>query len=229
MGVQKLILEDQLERPVNIKMAVSTRFGVLARSLSTSAPVKQMIKPPIQVFGSEGRYATALYSAAMKKDSLAAVEKDLAAVGDLLKTDSILREFLENPLLKKELKKEGMDSVLEKKGASELTVNLFGLLAEDGKLASTSGVLSALGQIMSAVRGEVICEVTTAKPLDGAMKGEVEGAIKGFLKEGESIQLTEKVDPSIIGGMIVVIGDRYADMSLKTKINKYTSLIQQAV
>merc|ERR1711915_1173812 len=108
------------ERPVNIKMAVSTRFGVLARSLSTSAPVKQMIKPPIQVFGSEGRYATALYSAAVKKD--------LVAVGELLKTDPTLKEFLENPLLKKELKKEGMDSVLEKKGASELTLNLFGLL-----------------------------------------------------------------------------------------------------
>merc|ERR1712055_155227 len=182
--------KDQLERPVNIKMAVSTRFGVLARSLSTSAPVKQMIKPPIQVFGSEGRYATALYSAAMKKDSLAAVEKDLAAVGDLLKTDSILREFLENPLLKKELKKEGMDSVLEKKGASELTVNLFGLLAENGKLASTSGVLSAFGQIMSAVRGEVVCEVTTAKAMDESMEAEVTGALKAFLKEGESIQLT---------------------------------------
>ena len=79
------------------------------------------------------------------------------------------------------------------------------------------------------VRGEVVCEVTTAKAMTGSMKAEVTGALKAFLKEGESIQLTAKVDPSIIGGMIVVIGDKYADMSLKTKINKYTALIQQAV
>merc|ERR1712221_16708 len=144
------------ERPVNIKMAVSTRFGVLARSLSTSAPVKQMIKPPIQVFGTEGRYATALYSAAVKKDSLAAVEKDLNTVGDLLRTDPLLKEFLENPLLKKELKKDAVDSVLAKKSANELTVNLFGVLAENGKLANTSGVVSAFSQIMAAVRGEVV-------------------------------------------------------------------------
>merc|ERR1719209_1644250 len=76
---------------------------------------------------------------------------------------------------------------------------------------------------------EVVCEVTTAKPIDAEMQTEIEGALKAFLKEGETIQLTTKVDASIIGGMIVVIGDKYADMSLKTKINKYTSLIQQAV
>jgi len=210
-------------------MAVSSRFGVLARSLSTSAPAKALIKPPIQVFGTEGRYASALYSAAVKKDSLAAVEADLNTMSGLLKTDPLLKDFLENPLLKKELKKEGIDGVLAKKGANELTVNLFGALAENGKLSSTSGVVAAFSQIMAAVRGEVVCEVTTAKPLDGETQAEVEGALKAFLKEGESIQLTTKVDPSIIGGMIVVIGDKYADMSLKTKINKYTALIQQAV
>jgi len=210
-------------------MAVSTRLGFLARALSTSAPAKALIKPPIQVFGSEGRYASALYSAAMKNDSLAAVEADLVTMGGLLKTDPILKDFLENPLLKKELKHEGINGVLAKKDANELTVNLFGLLAENGKLGITSGVVDSFAQIMAAVRGEVVCEVTTAKPMDADMQVEVEGALKAFLKEGESIQLTTKVDASIIGGMIVVIGDKYADMSLKTKINKYTALIQQAV
>jgi len=210
-------------------MAVSTRLGFLARALSTSAPARALVKPPIQVFGSEGRYATALYSAAMKTDSLAAVEADLSTMGGLLKSDPILKDFLENPLLKKELKKDGIDGVLEKKGANELTVNLFGLLAENGQLGITAGIVDSFAQIMAAVRGEVVCEVTTAKPIDAEMQAEIEGALKAFLKEGETIQLTTKVDASIIGGMIVVIGDKYADMSLKTKINKYTSLIQQAV
>merc|ERR1712198_809563 len=165
----------------------------------------------------------------LSRNSLAAVEKDLNTVGDLLRTDPLLKEFLENPLLKKELKKDAVDSVLAKKSANELTVNLFGVLAENGKLANTSGVVSAFSQIMAAVRDEVVCEVTTAKAMTDEMKTEVEGALNAFLKEGKSIQLTTKVDPSIIGGMIVVIGDRYADMSLKTKINKYTALIQQAV
>lgn len=67
------------------------------------------------------------------------------------------------------------------------------------------------------------------QPLDAAMKKELEASLKSFLKKGESLQLTMKVDPAIIGGMIVSIGDKYADMSMASKIKKFTSLLEQAV
>lgn len=67
------------------------------------------------------------------------------------------------------------------------------------------------------------------QPLDAASLKEVESALAGFLKKGQSLVLTTSVDPSIIGGMIVVIGDRYVDMSLSTKIQKYSELMQQAI
>ncbi|XP_047478762.1 ATP synthase subunit O, mitochondrial-like [Penaeus chinensis] len=207
----------------------AARFGILARSFSTSVATRQLVQPPVQVFGVEGRYATALYSAAMKKKALDAVDKDLKELSGLLKTDPQLKDFLTNPLLSKDLKKEAINSVLAKKNASPLTVNLFGALAENGRLASVDGVLSSFGVIMAAVRGEVICEVTTAKALDAAMQKELEASLKAFLKKGESLQLTMKVDPSIIGGMIVSIGDKYADMSMASKIKKFTALLEQAV
>ncbi|KAK7023403.1 ATP synthase subunit O, mitochondrial [Halocaridina rubra] len=210
-------------------MAAATRFGVLARSFSTSSVTKQLIQPPIQVFGLEGRYATALYSAAKKKNALEAVDKDFQEMATLLKTDGRLKDFLLNPLLSKDLKKEAVESVLAKKKASPLTVNLFGALAENGRLPNADGIIAAFRTIMAAVRGEVICEVTTAKALDAAMQKELEASLKAFLKKGETLQLTLKVDPSILGGMIVSIGDKYADMSMSSKINKYTSLLQQAV
>lgn len=207
----------------------AARFGILARSFSTSVATRQLVQPPVQVFGVEGRYATALYSAAMKKKSLDAVDKDIKELSGLLKTDPQLKDFLTNPLLSKDLKKEAINSVLAKKNASPLTVNLFGALAENGRLASVDGVLNSFGIIMAAVRGEVICEVTTAKPLDAAMKKDLEASLNAFLKKGESLQLTLKVDPAIIGGMIVSIGDKYADMSMASKIKKFTSLLEQAV
>jgi len=207
----------------------ATRFGILARSFSTSVATRNLIQPPVQVFGTEGRYATALYSAAMKKKSLDVVDKDMKMLTALLKTDGQLKDFLTSPLLSKELKKEAINSVLSLKKASPLTVNLFGALAENGRLASVDSVLSAFETIMAAVRGEVICEVTTAKALDAAQKKDLEVSLQAFLKKGETIQLTLKVDPTIIGGMIVSIGDKYADMSMSTKINKYTSLLQEAV
>ncbi|KAG8249868.1 ATP synthase subunit O, mitochondrial [Homalodisca vitripennis] len=81
---------------------------------------------------------------------------------------------------------------------------------------------------MSAHRGEIPCEVTTAKPLDDATKQELQAALKSFAKKGENILLQTKVDPNIIGGMIVSIGDKYVDMSIASKIKKYSEIIQSA-
>ncbi|XP_076046130.1 ATP synthase subunit O, mitochondrial [Oratosquilla oratoria] len=208
---------------------MAARFGILARSFSTGSVSQQLVKPPVQVFGLEGRYASALYSAAVKKSAVDAVEKDLKTFDGLLKTDTILKDFILNPLLSKDLRKAAIDSVLTKKNANELTKNLFGAMIENGRLSNTQGVIGAFSTIMSAVRGEVICEVTTAKPLDGPMKADLNAALKAFLKEGETLQITTKVDPAIIGGMIVSIGDKYVDMSMASKIKKYNDLIEAAV
>ncbi|KAG0711678.1 ATP synthase subunit O, mitochondrial [Chionoecetes opilio] len=187
------------------------------------------VLPPIQVFGTEGRYATALYSAATKKKSIDAVDKDLKEFSRLMKTDPMLKEFILNPLLSKDLKKEAINSVLTKKKANILTANLMETLVDNGRAASVEGVINAFETIMAALRGEVICEVTTAKPIDAATMKELEVTLKAFVKTTETIKLTSKVDPAIIGGMLVSIGDKYVDMSMATKINRYNSLLQEAV
>lgn len=74
----------------------------------------------------------------------------------------------------------------------------------------------------------MLCEVTTAKELDSAQRQKLEGVLKSFLKGNQSIHLTTKIDPSIMGGMVVSIGDRYVDMSVANKIKKYTELINTA-
>lgn len=71
--------------------------------------------------------------------------------------------------------------------------------------------------------------MTTAKDLDATQKSKLEGVLKSFVKSNETIHVTTKVDPSIIGGMIVSIGDRYVDMSVASKIKKYTDLITTTV
>lgn len=68
-----------------------------------------------------------------------------------------------------------------------------------------------------------------AQPLDAATQKELEATLKAFVKSGQVIKLTTKVDPAIIGGMVVSIGDKYVDMSMASKINRYTSLLQEAV
>ena len=103
----------------------------------------------------EGRYASALYSAASKNKQLDKVEKDLIEVQGLLKTDVPFREFVLNPTLKKEAKREAMEVVASKKKTTEATKNLLVLMAENGRLSSLDGVATAFRTLMAAHRGEV--------------------------------------------------------------------------
>ncbi|CAI5651889.1 ATP synthase peripheral stalk subunit OSCP, mitochondrial [Oreochromis niloticus] len=203
-------------------------LGQQARQFSTSVirPAAKLVKPPIQVYGVEGRYATALFSAASKQNKLDQVEQELGKVSALIK-DPKMNSVVMNPHVKRSLKQKTFNDALTKAKVSPITVNLINVLADNGRLTLTGDVINAFSKMMSAHRGEVICSVTTAQPLDEANLSELKVALKGFLQKGETIKLETKSDPSILGGMIVSIGDKYVDMSTKTKIQKLTKLIRE--
>ncbi|XP_017766383.1 PREDICTED: ATP synthase subunit O, mitochondrial [Eufriesea mexicana] len=202
---------------------------IIVRSLSTGSTSLQMVKTPVQVFGVDGRYATALYSAASKQKSLNTVEKDLIKLQDLMKKDKKLEEFIKNPSIKRKDKSEALKAISGKVSLSKETANLLGLMAENGRLAQLNNVINTFKMLMCTSRGEVSCEVITAKPLDGDMTSKLQASLKGFLSKDQSIVLTTKVDPSIIGGMIVSVGDKYIDMSISSKVKKYTEIITSTV
>jgi F-type H+-transporting ATPase subunit O len=185
--------------------------------------------PPIHIFGVEGRYAHALYSAAMKEKKLETVEKELKSFAELMKKEPKLAEFVANPSVQRTVKREALSKILQGQKFSNIVVNTFAALAENGRMNKVGGVLNSFNKIMSAHRGEVLCSVTTAKPLDQGHLKELRTALEAFLQKGETLQLETKVDPSLIGGMVVTIGDKYVDMSMATKIKTYTNLIRQAV
>lgn len=114
-----------------------------------------MVKPPIQLFGIEGRYATALYSAATKQKTLESVEKELVQFQDALKTDEKLREFMLNPTIKRTLKSDAIKAISSKASLSPQSTNLLQILAENGRLKNMNGVINAFRTIMAAHRGEV--------------------------------------------------------------------------
>ncbi|CAH1389730.1 unnamed protein product [Nezara viridula] len=206
----------------------SNQILSIVRNYASAAAAKS-IKPPVQVFGLEGRYATALYSAAVKLKQLDVVEKDLKNIQSTLKNDTKLRTFIENPTIKRNLKIDAIKDVSNKIKLSAPSTNLLGLLAENGRLNRLDQVLNAFSTIMAGHRGDLRCEVTTAKPLDEETKKQLETVLKAFAKKGENIILELKVEPAIIGGMIVSIGDNYVDMSVSSKIKKYTDIITEAV
>jgi len=207
----------------------ANQFRVLVRGFSSSSVRNAgLVKPPVQVHGTEGRYAAALFSAASKNKAIDAVEKDLNTFQATLQKDQPLAQFIADPSIKKSVKAEGLAAACDKLKLSPLTKNLFVAMAENGRHALVGPVISSYGTIMAAQRGEIVCEVVTAKALDAAMAKEVESTIALFLQKGEKSKINYKVDPAIIGGMVVSIGDKFADMSIASKMNKYTELIKAA-
>ncbi|EDW83783.1 uncharacterized protein Dwil_GK13792 [Drosophila willistoni] len=207
-------------------MACVNKLAILSRTLSSAA--QQTVKPPVQVFGLEGRYATALYSAASKLSQLDQVEKDLTALQATIRSDKKLREYVTSPIINKKVMATALKEASTKLNFAPATANLLGLLADNGRLKKLDTVINAYKTIMAAHRGEVVCEVVTAKPLDASQSKQLEGALKSFLKGNESLKITSRVDPSIIGGLIVSIGDKYVDMSIASKVKLYTDVIQSA-
>lgn len=195
--------------------------------MSTSSASAQLVKAPVQVFGVEGRYATALYSAATKLKELDAVEKDLSAIQKAIRSNLTIRENIASPIIPRRAMAGALKEAAGKGKMAAATSNLLEVMAENGRLKRLDGVISAFKTIMAAHRGEVVCEVTTAKPLESAQLQQLEQALKKFLSANESIQLSTKVDPTILGGMVVSIGDKYIDMSIASKVKKYTDILKQ--
>lgn len=204
------------------------RALILSRAFST--PASNLVKPPIGLFGVEGRYTTALWSAAAKNKKLEACEQDLKKISTTLETDAKFRDFLMNPLMNKGRKNEIIAQTLTSKlGANELTVNLIKVLVENGRVKFLPAVIKQYLRVMEMSRGEVEVTVITAKPLtEEAIRKELESSLKGFTKNTLKIKMA--VDPAIIGGIVVDFGgEHYIDMSIRSKIKLYSDLVQQPV
>lgn len=137
-----------------------------------------VIKPPIQIYGLEGRYATALYSAATKLKQLDNVEKELVQVQSAIKKNTLLREAITSPIFNRAKLSAALRDFAAKANVSAPTANLLALLADNGRMKKINNVINAFRTIMAAHRGEVVCEVTSARALDGTQRKQLEDILK---------------------------------------------------
>lgn len=113
--------------------------------------------------GIDGRYATALFTAAQKQNVVDRVETDLNSIKELMDRDEKFKFFLETPIISREAKKQGVKVAMEKGGYSKITSNFFDTLADNGRLDQTPKIVAAYQQLLMAARGQVSVTVTSAK------------------------------------------------------------------
>lgn len=208
--------------------AKKTATKAASTGAAAESKVEGHVALPVQLYGVNARYANALYVAATKAGTLNAVESDLNTIQSWLKSNPAFSKYLNNPIIRKNEKLADVEKI--SKGMNETTRGFLAVLASNGRLADLEKVMSTFGILMNARSGTVEATVTTAEPLAGdALKKIEKNILNSYLEKGQSLKLTTKVDPSILGGLQVKIGERFIDLSVSSKISKYEKLLSAAV
>jgi F-type H+-transporting ATPase subunit delta len=163
-----------------------------------------------------GRYATAIFELAQEERSIETVERDFATLKTLIAESRDLDSLVRAPVFTRDDQKKGIDAILRRMEASPLTTRFVLLLASKRRLFALTDIIRGFNALVSKARGEVDAEVTSARALKAA---EVE-ALKAILKSrlGRDARLEAKVDPTLLGGLVVKVGSRMIDSSLRTKL-----------
>ena len=177
-------------------------------------------KPPIAVHGTAARYANATYVAASKAGMLDKVESELNGLTKAAAESPAFAGFLENPMISRDDKSAQIESLLQEKKVSQITTNLCTTMAGNAKLGDLVSVAKVYGSLMKAKRGEVDATIISADPLTKRETEAVAAAIKATSQGASEVVISSKVDPSIIGGIQVQIGDQFLDLSIKSKIEE---------
>ncbi|MGD9537381.1 MAG: F0F1 ATP synthase subunit delta [Alphaproteobacteria bacterium] len=166
--------------------------------------------------GLANRYAAALFALADERGALDAVASDLDRIQTLIGTSADLRSLLRSPVLSRAEQGRALAAVLDRLEVNPIVKNLVGLMAKNRRLFVLDKTITAYRERLARHRGEVSAEVTSAIPL----KPEHLQAVRESLKRvvGRDVTLDVKVDPALIGGLIVRVGSRMLDNSLRTKL-----------
>ena len=166
--------------------------------------------------GVAGRYASALLETANEQGQLAAIEADIDTVQGALAESDDLRRMVRSPVFSAEDQAKALDALLGRIGVNPLTLNFFKELARNRRLFAAEDIIRAFKALAAEARGEVQAEVTSAVALNDSQLDALKEQLKNSV--GKDVQLEATVDPSLLGGLIVKIGSRMIDSSLKTKL-----------
>jgi len=169
------------------------------------------------VAGVAERYANALFELALDEESLAAVEKDLDGFATLMNESADLRRLVRSPVFSADEQTRAIGAVLDSAGIVGLVANLIKVAAANRRLFAVPDMIAAFKQRAARHRGEVSAEVTSAEVLANGQVDALKEALKAAL--GRDVALVPKVDSALIGGLVVRVGSRMIDGSLRTKLN----------
>jgi F-type H+-transporting ATPase subunit delta len=192
--------------------------------ISTSAGDFAMAS--FSVPGMAGRYATALFDLAQESNAVDAVKGDLDRFDALVADSGDLNRLVRSPVFSAEEQLQALTAILDKAGIGGLAARFLKLVTSNRRLFAVRDMISGYRQLVASHKGEATAEVTVAEELKGDHLDALRSALKSV--SGKNVDLNVKVDPSIIGGLVVKLGSRMVDTSLRTKLNAIRHAMKEA-
>jgi len=165
----------------------------------------------------QGRYASALFELASENGAVSAVEADLDTLGQAIRESDDLAALIRNPQVSREDSAKVIDAVAGVLGTSALTKNFLGVLAGNRRLSALPEIIRAFASIAAAERGESTAEVTSAHALSDDQVEQLRRNLE--VREGRKVKIKTSVDPELLGGLVVTIGSKRIDSSIRTRLN----------
>ena len=168
------------------------------------------------VSGVAERYASAIFDLATEQSAVQSVESDLRSLQAMIEESEDLRRLVESPVFSAEEQEAAIGAVADRAGIRGLTGNFLRLVARNRRLFALPGMIRAFREMAARQRGEVAADVTSAHPLSASQVEDLKAALRDKL--GKIVSLQVAVDPSLLGGLVVKVGSRMIDTSLRTRL-----------
>ena len=171
-----------------------------------------------------GRYATALFGLARDQSQIDAVSRSLGHVEQAMTESADFRALVTSPLVGRGDAARTIAALAPSLEIDPLTANFLAVLAGNGRLAELTNVIRSFRSLAADHRGETTAEVTTARPLDDRQIAELKAKLKA--RVGRDVTIEARVDPSLLGGLVVRLGSQMIDASIKTKLNSLATAMK---
>lgn len=174
-----------------------------------------------------GRYANALFELTLENKAIDAVKGDLEKFDAAVAENPDLNRLVRSPVFGADEQLKALSAILDKGGIKGLAANFLRLITTNRRLFAVRDMIRAFRALVARHRREVTADVTVAEPLNDANLDALKGALKS-ITGGKDIDLNVKVEPAIIGGLVVKVGSRMVDSSLRTKLNAIKFAMKEA-
>jgi len=175
--------------------------------------------------GVAARYATALFELAKDANTLPSVEKDLDTIGNALSQNHSLRDLFQSPVYSRDEVVGAISALAKKMELSLMVSSTLGLMAQKRRLPMVPALIEAVRAKIADEKGEITAEVTSAQNLTAAQEKELAATLKKSV--GKDVKIKTTVDENLIGGLIIKVGSKMIDSSIKSKLSNLQNVMKE--